>query len=151
MGNSFLADIPNNQFVAVLGTTAAVASNGADGRVASIGFVCPAPLRLLSAWRANLAANEVTVGTATSSASYRRHLIYNGGSAGTGTATASIMASQNATASGASLGARSFVVDTTVTAAAGDILYYSHLTVGAATANGTDAAAGTLQIAYQLL
>lgn len=151
MGQSFLADIPGNHFNAVLGTMAAIASGGANGRIASLGFVAPANLRLLSAWRQNLAADEVTVGTATSSASYRRHLIYNGGAAGTGTSTASIMASSNATASLGSNGARAFTVDTTVTASAGDILYCSQLTVGAATANGTDAAACVLQIAYALI
>lgn len=151
MGQSPLADIPGNYFVAKLGSSAAIASNGANARLADIGFVAPGNMRLLSAWKHNLAADEVTAGTAISSASYRRFQIRNGGSAGTSTATANILASLNATASQGSLGGRSFTVDSTITVAAGEILYGSHLTVGAATADGTDAAAALWQIAYQLI
>lgn len=148
MGQSPLADIPGNFFAVKIGSSAAIASNGANARLADIGFVAPAPLRILSAWKHNLAADEVTAGTAISSASYRRHRLHNGGSLGTATA---IIGSFNGTASQGSLGARSFTIDTTATMAAGEILYASHLTVGAATADGTDAAAALWQIAYQLL
>jgi hypothetical protein len=148
MGQSFLADIPGNFFLANLGTVAAIASNGANARPNPVGFVAPGNLRLLSVWKHNLSASEVTVGTATSSASYRRHRILNGGSAGSAT---TIMASLNATASAPASGARSFSVDTTVTAAAGDVIYYDQLTVGAATADGTDAAACGILAAYQLI
>lgn len=148
MGQSFLADIPGNFFVAQIGTVAAIASNGANAKPGAVGFVAPANLRLLSAWKHNISANEVTAGTAISSASYRRHVIGNGGSAGTAT---TILASLNATSSAAASGSRAFSVDSTVTVAAGDIIHYSQLTVGAATADGTDAAACALQIAYQLI
>ncbi len=148
MGQSFLADIPGNFFVANLGSVAAIASNGANAKPAAVGFVAPANLRILSAWKHNLSANEVTAGTAISSASYRRHVIGNGGSAGTAT---TILASLNATASAEASAARAFAVDSTVTVSAGDIIHYSQLTVGAATADGTDAAACSLQIAYQLI
>jgi hypothetical protein len=148
MGKSFLADIPGNFFAAQLGSNAAIASNGANARLADVGFVAPADLKILSVWRHNLAAAEVTVGTATSSASYRRAMLRNGGSAGTATA---ILASANNTASQASLGKRSFTVDSTLTVAAGDVLYGDHVTVGAATADGTDMAASLWEIAYQLL
>ena len=148
MGQSFLADIPGNFFVANLGSVAAIASNGANAKPAAVGFVAPANLRILSAWKHNISVNEVTAGTAISSASYRRHVIGNGGSAGTAT---TILASLNATASAAASAARAFAVDSTVTVSAGDIIHYSQLTVGAATADGTDAAACSLQIAYQLI
>lgn len=148
MGQSFLADIPGNHFVAQLGTVAAIASNGANAKPAALGFVAPANLRILSAWKHNLSANEVTAGTAISSASYRAHYIGNGGSAGTATAR---LATLLATASAAASGARAFSVDSTLTVAAGEIIHYSQATVGAATADGTDAAACAIQIAYQLL
>lgn len=152
MGKSRLADIPLpsdlGHINAIIGTVAAIASGGANARPSVQGFVAPANGRLVAAWKHNLAANEVTVGTATSSASYRRHRILNGGASGTAT---TILGSINATASAASLGSRAFVVDSTITVAKGDILYYDQLTVGAATADGTDAAACVLQISYQLI
>lgn len=148
MGQSFLADIPGNHFVANLGTVAAIASNGANAKLGAVGFVAPANLRILSAWKHNLSAAEVTAATSISSASYRRHVIGNGGSAGTAT---TILASLNATSSAAASGSRAFTVDSTLTVAAGEIIHYSQLTVGAATADGTDAAACGLQIAYQLI
>ena len=148
MGQSFLADIPGNFFVANLGTVAAIASNGANARPLALGMVAPANLRLLSAWKHNLSASEVTVGTAVSSASYRRHMIRNGGSLGTAT---TILASLNATASAAASGARSFTTDSSATVSAGDVIYYDQITVGAATADGTDAAACALMVAYQLI
>lgn len=147
MGKSILADIPGNFFVARLGSVAAIASGGANARLQNC-FVAPADLKVLSAWKVNLAADEVTVGTATSSASYRRHTVVNGGTAGTGTA---IIASINATASAASLGSRAFTLTTNNTVTSGGIIYGSQLTVGAATADGTDAAACEIQIAYELL
>ena len=151
MGKSILADIPGNFFVARLGSVAAIASDGANARLQNC-FVAPANLKVLSAWKVNLAADEVTVGTATSSASYRRHQIINGGSAGTLSATASYMiASLLATSSVASLGSRAFTTTANNTVSAGELIYANQLTVGAATADGTDAAACEIQIAYELL
>lgn len=149
MGQSALADLPGNHFIMRLGSNAAIASNGANARLADVGMVAPANLKILSVWRHNLAANEVTVGTATSSASYRRHTLVNGGAAGTATV---ILASLNNTASNASLGsAPQFALVATPTAAQGDVLYGNQITVGAATADGTDAAAAIWEVAYQLL
>ena len=148
MGKSFLADIPDNFFVAHLGSVAAVASNGAGAIIETAKFVAPANLLILSAWRCNISASDVTVGTATSSASYRRVNILNGGTAGSGT---TIMASLNATASAASITTRAFATTANNTCTAGAIIYASHLTVGAATADGTDMAASTLHFAYRLL
>lgn len=148
MGKSRLADIPGNFFVARLGSSGAIASGAANARLADVGFMAPADMKVLSVWKHNLQADEVTKGTATTTSSYRRHTLVNGGAAGTGT---TVLASLNATASAASLGARSFAMVATPTAAAGDVLYGSHLTVGAATADGTDAGAALWEIAYQLL
>lgn len=148
MGQSFLADIPGNFFVAQIGSVAAIASNGANAKPGAVGFVAPANLRILSAWKHNLSAAEVTVGTGVSSASYRAHYLANGGSAGTATTR---LATLLATASAAASGLRAFSVDSTQTVAAGEHIHYSQATVGAATADGTDAAACALQIAYQLI
>ncbi len=148
MGKSFLADIPGNFFVQKIGSVAAAASNGAGAIPADVAFVAPANIKLLSAWRLNQTASDVTAGTAISSASYRRMNLLNGGTAGTGT---TIMASLNATASAASLTTRAFATTANNTATQGAILYASHLTVGAATADGTDLAASLIFIAYELL
>ncbi len=131
-----------------LGTVAAVASNGAGALVSDMQWVAPANCLIVSAWAMNISASDVTTGTATSSASYRRfQLITN--TAGTGSGT-DIVASLNATASLASLASRAF---TTVasTVPAGAIVIGSHLTVGANTADGTDMAARIVEIAYQLV
>lgn len=151
MGKSIFADAPalygHGQIL--LGTVAAIASGGANARPGAVGFVAHHDMRLLSVWKHNLSASEVTVGTAVSSASYRRHMIRNGGTAGTAT---TILASLNATSSAASLGSRSFaIVNTAHTVSRGEIVYYDQITVGAATADGTDAAACAIQVAYQLL
>src|SRR3990167_9583198 len=71
--------------VARLGTSAAVASNGAVAILPDMMFVAPADLRIVSAWRMNVSASDVTKGTATTSASYRRlNLITNTAGAGSG-------------------------------------------------------------------
>lgn len=131
--------------VSRVGTSAAVASNGAGAIISDVQFVAPYDLRILSAWAINISASDVTKGTGTTSASYRRfNLVTN--TAGTGSGT-DIVASLNATASAASLATRSF---TTVasTVPAGAIVIGSHLTVGAETADGTDMAARIYEIAY---
>ena len=131
--------------VSVIGTTAAVASNGAGAILPDVVFVAPYDLQIVSAWKSNISASDVTKGTATTSASYRRtNLITN--TAGTGSGT-NIVASLNATGSLAGSATRAF---TTVasTVPAGAIVLASHLTVGAETADGTDMAAGHFTIAY---
>lgn len=138
---------PNiKEHTVILGSTAAVASNGADAILPDIRWVAPADLVIKGAWRTNISASDVTVGTATSSASYRRVTLVTN-TAGTGSGT-NIVASLNATASAASNVSRAF---TTVasTVPAGAIVLASHLTVGAATADGTDMAAGFIQIKYE--
>ncbi len=131
-----------------LGTAAAVASNGGGAILADMAFIAPADLKLVSAWRMNQTASDVTKGTATTSASYRRMtLIAN--TAGTGSGT-NIVASLNATASAASLVTRSFEIAAS-TVPANAIILCSHLTVGANTDGGTDMAANIVEIAYELV
>lgn len=130
----------------VLGTTAAIASNGAGAILPDIRWVAPVDLVIKSAFKTNISASDVTVGTSVSSASYRRFtLITNTAATGSGT---NIVASLNATAAVASNLSRAF---TTVasTVPAGAVVLVSHLTVGAETADGTDAAAATFQISYE--
>lgn len=133
--------------VARLGSADSLASNGAGAILTDVAWIAPADCTIVSAWAMNISASDVTKGTATTSASYRRvNLITN--TAGTGSGT-NIVASLNATASAASKVTRAF---TTVasTVPAGAIVLASHLTVGADTADGTDAAQRIYEIAYQL-
>jgi hypothetical protein len=134
-----------------LGSASAVASDGGAAILADMAFVAPADLKIVSAWRMNLTATDVSAGTgptAVTTATYRRmQLITN--TAGTGSG-ANIVASLNATASAASKVTRSFdIVASTVPANA--IVLCSHLTVGDNTANGTDMAANIVEIAYELV
>ncbi len=136
-----------------LGTTAAVASGGSNAILPDVGWVVPLAytngITIVEAYRQNISASDVTTGTATSSASYRRvNLITNVTGTGSGT---TIIASQNATASLASLVTRAFAVTTASTVAAGALILASHLTVGAATADGTDMAASIFELVYQIL
>ncbi len=134
--------------VARLGTASAIDSAGAGTIEADMTFVAPADLKLVSAWRMNLTASDVTKGTAVTSASYRRmNLITN--TAGTGSGT-NIVASLNATASVDSKETRSFTIAAS-TVPANAIVLCSHLTVGANTAKGTDMAANVVMIAYELV
>ncbi|KKM03506.1 hypothetical protein LCGC14_1773710, partial [marine sediment metagenome] len=131
-----------------LGSTAAVASNGGDALLADPAFIAPAALKIVSAWRLPHTASEVTKGTLTTSASYRRMtLITNTAGAGSGT---NIVASLNATASVASRVSRAFAIAAS-TVPVGAIVLCSHLTIGAATGDGTDMAASDMFIAYELV
>ncbi len=133
--------------VAVVGTSAAVASNGA-GAVLGGAFIAPAALKIVSAWRTNHALSDVTKGTATTSASYRRFTLMTD-TAATGSGT-DIIASLNATASAALHVQRAFTTIAS-TVLAGGMVLASHLTVGAATADGTDMDACDITIAYELV
>ncbi len=133
--------------IAVVGTSAAVASNGA-GAVLGGAFIAPAALKIVSAWRTNHALSDVTKGTATTSASYRRFTLMTD-TAATGSGT-DIIASLNATASAALHVQRAFTTIAS-TVLAGGMVLASHLTVGAATADGTDMDACDITIAYELV
>lgn len=124
------------------------ASNSADGRTAQ--FIPPRDGRVKSAFWTPLNTAQATKGTATTSASYRRLEMYNGGTAGTITTSASRIASLNITSSIASSGYRAFqTVDSTITFAASSLLYFSHTTVGAATADGTELQAGSFVFTWE--
>jgi hypothetical protein len=146
MGKTFLADIPGNYFHQVF-TNASVASNGGNAVVASACFVAPNNIEVKRAWYAPW-ANACTKGTATSSATYRRLTVVNGGSAGTGT---TIMASANITASIASRGTKAFTTTANNTANSGEILYFSQATVGGTCDDTTELQSGVLQLEYELL
>lgn len=128
-----------------IGSSAAVASNGAGALLSDVKFVAPYNMRITSAWAMNISASDVTTGTATSSASYRRVTLVTN-TAGTGSGT-DIVASLNATASLASNASRAFT-PVASTVPAGAIILASHLTVGAETADGTDMAARIYEILY---
>lgn len=126
-------------------SAAALASNGANATVPGFGIYMSANAIIDSVWAVNIAASDVTTGTATSSASYRRvNIICNTAATGTGT---DIVASLNATASAAVGATRGFTIAAS-TVPAGALVLASQLTVGAATADGTDAAARVYNVAY---
>jgi hypothetical protein len=138
------ADLKTNEVK--IGTVAAVASNGAGALISGEVFIAPKDCKIVSAWAMNVSASDVTKGTATTSASYRRMtLVANTAAAGTGT---HIVASLNATASAASWGTRAFTIVAS-TVPAGGVVRISHLTVGAETGDGTDMAARTIIAAYE--
>lgn len=132
---------------------ASVASNGAAARVGQVGpFGREGRVKALY-WTptgADQAAN---------SASYRRYLFYNGGSAGTATATASILASIGWSASGASLKPMTGTVvypATASTASLGtfgsaDVIYFSQNTVGGDHASGTVTVAGQFKLIVEFI
>jgi hypothetical protein len=138
-----------NERTVFLGSVASAASNGANSLVPNIAFVAPAALSVISAFAVNISTSDVTVGTATSSASFRRtNLIANTAAAGSGT---TIVASLNATASAASRVSRGITPVAGLTVPAGSIIQVSHLTVGAATADGTDMADKLITLQYELV
>ena len=141
-----LGDIPGNRLaVTSLSSHAAVASDGAGARLSQFGPF-PFAIRVRNAWWSPTGADN-TVNTA----SYRRLSLYNGGAAGTGTLTASRMASLNLTASQASLGAQDMTAVTAATAASGVVFYFSQETVGGDHATGTTLAAGQFSVAYEVI
>lgn len=147
MGKDFLADIPGNHFEMPPVQSASVASNGAAGMEGFGMWRAPANGQLLRAHRIVL-ANEATVGTATTSASYRRHRIINAGSAGTGT---TIIASLNQTVSQASRTSRAYTLESSPSFSAGELLLFDQTTVGGNNDDGTVVAASLINIHYELL
>lgn len=129
-------------------TAAALASNGANATVPNFGIFMSAAAVIDRVFAVNIAASDVTVGTATSSASFRRvNIICNTAATGTGT---DIVASLNATASAAAGASRGFTIAAS-TIPAGAYVIASQLTVGAATADGTDAAAREYHVEYHFV
>lgn len=148
MGRNYLADIPGNAFVAVLGTHAAVASNAAAGRFADPVFVAPANLKVLSVWRINQGTAEASASQATR---YRDVLVLNGGTSGTGTTTLASIRSGTATGPAAN-GTQALSVAATPTVTAGGVIWCSaSASVGAASDDSTALIASVVQIAYELL
>jgi len=141
VGSTYQSDIPGNRHLLALGSTAAIASNGAPAILGQSYFVANAPLKVHQVYKI-ATANEVTAGTSVSSASYRRFQLMNG---------TKIMASLNNTASTAAGGSKGFATTANNTMAAGDIGYLSHLTVGAASADATDSAAGPFIVEFELI
>lgn len=129
----------------ILGSSAAVASDGSGAILPDIIWVAPAACKIVSAWAVNNAASDVTTGSATS---YRRaNLICNTQASGSGT---DIVASLNAVDSRAVRVARAFATVAS-TVPAGGIVVLSHLTVGANSANRTDMAVRIWGLEYELV
>lgn len=145
-----LGDIPGARFHAPEIAQASIASNGA---AAVLGYFGPfaQDIRVRNVFWTPTVASQA----ATQSASYRLVSLYNGGTAGTATATSARVANFSASATIASLTPTPFtVVDatgTTQTIASGSLLYFSQTTVGGNDANGTVLVAGNLSMEYEVL
>lgn len=146
MASTRLGDIPGARFHApAVVTNASAASGGANARIGQFGpFQHNVRVR-------NVDWAPTSADQGANTASYRRLSLYNGGTAGTVTATASRIGSLNLSASKASLAPVAFTVDTTVTVASGAVLYFSQETVGGAEATGTVLQAGTFAVAYEII
>lgn len=147
MATTPLGDIPDARFYITPITHASVASNGADARIQALGpFDFNIKIKNVY-WSPTGAAQNTAAGTA----SYRRLSLYNGGTAGTVTATASRLGSANLNASIASHGSTSFTLAATPTVASGGIIYLSHETVGGAETDSTPLRAGFFSLAYEIV
>lgn len=147
MAKTPLGDIPGARFhMPNVIQNASVASGGANARLGQFGPFAH-DIRIRNAWWTPTGADQASTQTAT----YRRLSVYNGGPAGTVTATASRMASANLTASVASLGPTPFTVDTAQSVANGNVVYLSQETVGGTDANGTVLVAGQFALAYEVV
>jgi len=145
-----LGDIPSGAIFGGTISHASVASNGANatyGGAGAVGkFRAPVPIKIVNSyWEAEGADSD-----AANTASYRRLEIIDGGADATGTA---IVASLGVTASLASDTQRSFSNVSNASFAqftvdAGDVLYVSQLTVGAAHSTGTILVAGSFRFDY---
>lgn len=131
-------------------TVASVASDGAGARAGAI--YVNRDVRIKSAVYVPTGGNNATKGTATTSASYRRLTLVNGGTAGTGT---TVLASLNNTASLGSFGTSGFTLAGTavasVSAASGEVIVLSHATVGTDQADATSLAAGVVWVTYETI
>lgn len=147
-----IGDIPGARFhEAVLASFASLSSAAAVGVLPPYFGPFAHNIRIRNVWFTPTAANN----SATQSASYRLLSLYNGGTAGTATATGARVANYSASATLASLAPVAFnIVDatgTTQTIASGSILYFSQTTIGAADSNGTVLVAGNLTLAYEVV
>ncbi len=163
MASTPIGDIPGARFhQANLNAFAAVASGGAGARLGQFGPFAH-PLRIRNVWYTPTGADNAATQTAT----YRRLSLYNGGTSGTSTLSASGTGTNsgfqgrvaslnlNSTASSGSQTPIPFtVVDatgTTLTLASGVVLYFSQETVGGTDANGTVLPAGQFAVAYEVV
>lgn len=148
MARNFLGDIPGNFFVSVLGTHAAVASNGNATRMVDPVFVAPANIKILSVWRQNQGTAEAANSQATR---YRDFKLFNGGTSGTGTVV--IASIRSGTAVGPiAYATQSLAITTDNTVTQGAILWCSALaSIGAASDDSTALIASVVEIAYELL
>ena len=151
MASNFQGDVPGNRYFASAEVGSA-ASNAANARLTEPGVIGPFPwdIRLRTMQYIPTQGNAA-LSTATSSATYRRLSVYNGGTIGTVTATASRIASLNMTVSLASFSSRAMTVSTAVSLASGEMMYASHETVGGQHANGTILLGGNLAIGYEII
>jgi hypothetical protein len=145
--SNMLGDIPNNRFMSQVVTNAAVASGGANAKIAAIGPF-PFDIRVRSAWWTPVGGDQA----ATATSSYRRIAFYNGGVDGVATAAASIVASLNLVASVPSWRPAAMAIPAAApTVSAGQTIYLQQSTVDGTDAGGTVLVAGQAHLAYEIV
>jgi hypothetical protein len=139
---TYLGDIPGGALAGPVITVASVASNGAAAATTAL-WRAPQRVILDGVW---WQPDTVAQATASATASYRQLKVVNGGQGAAGT---TVLGSLNLTASLQSLATRAFTLASAPTMAGGDLLIFSHLTVGGDNAEGTVLRAGTLYVQYR--
>jgi len=148
MAKNRLGDIPGARFHVGPIANNSVASNGGNARIGQVGpFSFDVRVKSV-VWTPIGSAH--TVSTATSTATYRRMSVYNGGTAGTASASSNRLASLDLTDSVPQYGAAAFEVNDDHVVKAGEIVYFSQETVGGTDANATVLPAGQLQVEYEV-
>src|SRR6266511_615931 len=121
MASTKLGDVPDARFFfPSVSSYAALTSAAANARLDSLGPF-DHNIRVRAVYWQPTGADH----SATQSASYRRFTLYNGGVSGTVSASASRIASLNASSTVASFGTAAFTVNTAATVASGQTVFFS--------------------------
>jgi len=145
MGSTFLGDIASGALRGDVISYASVASNGAGAAIRAIGvgnWRAPQNITIVDAWMEHTGAD----GGAQNSASYRRLTLIDAGSAGAGT---TVLGTLNLTSSQASNTTRAFTMVDRNSVSKGNIVAFSHATVGGAHSDGTVLVAGQIHYTYR--
>jgi hypothetical protein len=145
MGSTFLGDIPSGAMAGDVISHASVASNGAGAAVRAIGvgnWRAPQNVTIVDAYWEPTGADSAAANTA----SYRRLTIIDAGSAGAGT---TVLGTLNLTASVASNTLRAITMVATNSVSKGNVVAFSHATVGGAHSDGTVLVAGQVHFTYR--
>lgn len=146
MGTTMLADyMASGSLRGSVISHASVASNGANAAIRAIGvdnWRAPQALTITEAYWEPTGADSAVTNTS----SYRRITLINAGSAGTGT---TVLGTLNNNTSQASNTLKTITVVAGNSVAAGEVVAFSHTTVGGAETNGTVLVAGQVHFNFR--